>query len=92
MHSFDGSSFKSHEDFTSSYDTLGYSNMSDEELERRVKLIPIEGSKGTEFFNQDATLEYILSRFFPEYSLTKAQYIAAGVRFGRRGSSGGTTT
>jgi hypothetical protein len=73
VHSFDGSSFKSHEDLTSSYDTLGYSNMSDEELERRVKLIPIEGSKGMEFVNQDATLESILSRFFPGYSLKKAR-------------------
>ena len=73
VHSFDGTNFKVHEDLISSYNSLGYSNMSDEELVARVKLIPIKGSKGTEFVDPEASLDSILKRFYPGFPFDEAR-------------------
>ena len=73
LQSFDGTSFKEHEDLISVYETLGYANMSDDELERRVKLIPIKGTQYKGFIPEENNLDMILQQFYKGYSRTKAR-------------------
>jgi len=73
LHPFDGPVHTTHEELISAYDTEGYINMSDAELERRAKLIPIEGTKGKGFVPEEHSLEKILRTFYPNHAWTKAR-------------------
>jgi hypothetical protein len=70
LHPFDGALHIKHEDLISAYDSEGYINMSDAELERRAKLIPSEGTKGKGFVPEDHSVENILHTFYPNHAWT----------------------
>ena len=74
LQSFDGGrSFQNMADLMSAYHSKGYTNMTDEELCARTKLIPIQGTNYQEYVPEGDTLDAILTRFYPDDSRQDAR-------------------